>query len=77
MSGLYSGSMFVCECCGTVDSIQLTPSNGDGYKCGPCRGQSWHGAFPQKRYDPLDLDHRGLLNKTDPSFGDLGDPSFS
>lgn len=75
MSNVYSGSLFVCECCGTIDSIQLTPSNGDGFKCGPCRGQSWHGAFTQERYDPLV--HRGLLNKSDPSFEDLGDPSFS
>lgn len=71
----YGGSMFVCECCNTIDSLQLTPSNGDGFKCCSCRGKGWHGAFPQETYDPLK--HRGLLNKSDPSFEDLGDPSFS
>lgn len=75
MSNVYSGSLFACECCGTVDSIQLTPSNGDGFKCAPCRGQPWHNMFPQEQYDLLR--HRGLLNKNDPSFEDLGDPSFS
>lgn len=68
-------SMFVCECCGVVDSLQLTPSQGDGYKCHTCRTGTWHNAFPADMYDPLI--HRGLLNKDDPSFGDLGDPSFS
>lgn len=71
----YGVSMFVCESCNTVDSLQLTPSNGDGFKCHQCRHGGWHGAFSQEQYDPLK--HRGLLNKSDPSFEDLGDPSFS
>lgn len=71
----YGVSLFVCESCNTIDSIQLTPSKGDGFKCATCRGQEWHNAFPQETYDPLK--HRGLINKSDPSFEDLGDPSFS
>lgn len=68
-------TMFACDCCNTVDSITLSPSNGDGWKCHQCRHGYWHGAFSEEKYDPLT--HRGLLNKSDPSFGDLGDPSFS
>lgn len=63
-----SGDIFECEKCQNVDNIFATPQTGPGYECHRCKTGSWHGQFPEERYD-FNL-HGPALNKADPISGD-------
>ncbi len=54
--------LFVCECCGCVDSIHATQQLTPGFKCSECATGSWHGQFPKEQYDPEE--HLDVLNRT-------------
>jgi hypothetical protein len=53
-------SLFVCEYCGDVDSVEFAfpdgrvKDRGQGvrYLCTECSCGRWHGLFPKQAYDP-------------------------
>jgi hypothetical protein len=50
--------LFVCESCGTVDSIKLAYTlqerqyDHQQWLCTCCQGKPWHNQFPMTPYDP-------------------------
>lgn len=69
-----STSTFVCDSCGTLDSIYATQQTGGGYTCHQCKHGYWHDQFPKEQYDPTI--HHDVLNRV--SMGDEDEhPSFS
>lgn len=51
---------FVCDLCGTIDSIELSPWN-EGYFCYQCSHGTWHGYFDQEKYSVSD--EREYINR--------------
>lgn len=60
-------AIFKCESCGNADSIYATQQTSVGYTCSRCKDGSWHGQFPEERYD-FDI-HGPALNVPDPASG--------
>lgn len=60
-------NIFKCEQCGNCDSIHATQQNSVGYTCSRCKTGSWHGQFPEERYD-FEI-HGPALNVADPASG--------
>ena len=49
--------LFVCDRCGTVDSVELAmdsapPKPGQPWECTCCQGEEWHNHFPRETYNP-------------------------
>lgn len=63
-------TIFECETCQNVDDINATQQTSCGYTCHRCKTGSWHGLFPEERYDFYK--HGAAMNKASPS----GSPSF-
>jgi uncharacterized membrane protein YoaT (DUF817 family) len=66
--------IFKCERCGNADSIHATHQVGPGYECHRCKLGSWHGQFPEEKYDYYT--HGPALNDNGSGAGD-DFPSFS
>jgi hypothetical protein len=64
---------FRCECCGNADTIHATQQTSAGYTCSRCKTGTWHGQFPEERYD-FNF-HGPALNVPDPESGQTA--SFS
>jgi hypothetical protein len=45
--------LFVCNCCGCVDSLDLAPAPNGQWLCSLCNPltRKWHGQFPREPYD--------------------------
>jgi len=65
--------MFVCDTCNNVDSLRVSSSNHEGFKCYRCQHGHWHGLFPEETYDPY---QHFVENRVNRNFNEHGEPSF-
>lgn len=65
--------LFVCDCCGNVDSLRLSVSEGRGFQCYRCLNGEWHNQFEEEKYDPQ---VHVVVNRANRQYGDLGEASF-
>lgn len=64
-----SETSFVCDECGTVDLVCITPKQNGRWLCAECATGSWHGIFQKEKYDPSK--HKNVTNRSN------GDSEYS
>lgn len=59
-------TFFVCDKCGTVDSVYINPIDGTGFVCTECKTGMWHNFFTKRIFDEKTDDPNLYINTAKP-----------